>query len=417
MPDACPPSPCKSHRPWRWCGASLAASVVLLTACAGVAPPGPQLSSTGLATPPALRLIGTAAIAAGTEVLGTTFGGISGIDYDPTQGRWLLISDDRSALQPARVYTATLRYTATHLETPAITGTVPLRQASGAPYPSPRQAEPGVDVPDAEAVRWLPGGQTFLWTSEGDFTRGFGPQWRESQADGAWVRELPLPAAFGQVPDLRRGPRANATLEGLALSPDGGTAWLAMETAWIQDGPRPTPTAPGGPVRITAMDVASGRPLRQIAYVPDAVPRARRIPWGPQLNGVSEVLADGPHHLLVLERGYSAGAGFSARLYRIDTRAGSNTLALDALQTEGARNHTTVPKTLVADLDHLGAGALDNLEGMAWGPPLAGGGRVIVFVSDDNFNPAQATQFIAAEYRDAAAVPSAPSAPAAGAAP
>lgn len=377
---------------------------MLVVACTGAR----QGLEPETAAPAALRLIGTAAIAPGTEVLGTTFGGISGIDYDPVQDRWLLISDDRSALQPARIYTATLHYTATHLETPAITGTAPLRQANGTPYPPPRHAAPDVDVPDAEAVRWLPGGQAFLWTSEGDFARGFGPQWREHRADGAWVRELPLPAAFGRVPDFRRGPRANATLEGLALSPDGRTAWLAMETAWIQDGPRPTPQAPGGPLRITAMDVASGRPLRQIAYVPDAVPHARRIPWGPQLNGVSEVLADGPHHLLVLERSYSAGAGFSARLYRIDTRAGSDTLALEALRTEGAHNHTAVPKTLVADLDQLGAGPLDNLEGMAWGPPLAGGGRVIVFVSDDNFNPAQATQFIAAEYRGPAAVTSVP---------
>ncbi len=403
MPDTCLPPPLKT-RPWQRWAACLAASATLLASCTGA----PQDPASAPAAPGALRLIGTAAIAPGTEVLGTTFGGISGIDYDPVQDRWLLISDDRSALQPARIYTATLHYTATHLETPTITGTAPLRQANGAPYPPPRHAAPDVDVPDAEAVRWLPGGQAFLWTSEGDFARGFGPQWREHRADGAWVRDLPLPASFGRVPDFRRGPRANATLEGLALSPDGRTAWLAMETAWIQDGPRPTPQAPGGPLRITAMDVASGRPLRQIAYVPDAVPHARRIPWGPQLNGVSEVLADGPHHLLVLERSYSAGAGFSARLYRIDTRAGSDTLALPALEARGAGQHTAVPKTLVADLDHLGAGPLDNLEGMAWGPTLPGGGRVIVFVSDDNFNPAQATQFIAAEYRGLAAVPSLP---------
>ncbi|MCW0181997.1 MAG: esterase-like activity of phytase family protein, partial [Zavarzinia sp.] len=151
------------------------------------------------------------------------------------------------------------------------------------------------------------------------------------------------------------------------------------------------------PVRITAIDVASGRPLRQIAYQPDAVPRTRRLP-GPQMNGVSEILADGPHHLLVLERAYSAGAGFAARLYRIDTREGSDTLALDTL---APGNHRPAPKTLVADLSALGI-APDNIEGMAWGAPLRAGARgsgcVLVFVSDDNFNPAQVTQFIAAEY-------------------
>ena len=64
-------------------------------------------------------------------------------------------------------------------------------------------------------------------------------------------------------------------------------------------------------------------------------------------------------------------------------------------------NHTPVAKTLVADLAQLGLARLDNIEGMTWGAPLPGPGgprRVLVFVSDDNFNPAQVTQFIAAEY-------------------
>ena len=165
-----------------------------------------------------------------------------------------------------------------------------------------------------------------------------------------------------------------------------------MELPWHQDGPQATPDSGGAPVRITAMDIASGQPLRQIAYQGDAVPQRRRLP-GPQINGVSEILAHGPHHLLVLERSYSAGAGFGARLYRIDTRAGSDTLTLDALTPA---NHRPVPKTLVADLAALGL-TPDNIEGMTWGPPVQGR-CVLVFVSDDNFNPAQVTQFIAAQY-------------------
>lgn len=139
-----------------------------------------------------------------------------------------------------------------------------------------------------------------------------------------------------------------------------------MEGAWRQDGPLPTRQAPGGPLRITALDIASGQALRQIAYVPDAVPRERRIPWGPRLNGVSEILADGPGHLLVLERAYSAGAGFSARLYRIDTRSATDTLALERLEPG---NHIPAAKTLVADMPGPGLDAVDNLEGMAWGHP------------------------------------------------
>ena len=168
-----------------------------------------------------------------------------------------------------------------------------------------------------------------------------------------------------------------------------------MEFAWHQDGPPARHGQPGGPVRFTLIDLEDGRPLRQIAYQPDAAPHARRLPFGPELNGVSEILDAGAHHVLVLERAYAAGAGFAARLYRIDTRRGSDTLGLDTL-TPG--NHTPAPKTLVADFAALGQ-AVDNLEGMTWGAPLADGTCVLVLVSDDNFNPAQSTQFVVAEYR------------------
>ncbi len=36
----------------------------------------------------------------------------------------------------------------------------------------------------------------------------------------------------------------------------------------------------------------------------------------------------------------------------------------------------------------------DNLEGMALGPPMADGRRPLVVVGDNNFNPAQETQFV-----------------------
>ncbi len=361
-------------------------ALLALAGCAlPLAPPAPEALLA-----PHLRLIGVAELGPGTEYGGTTIGGLSGIDYDQERGEYLLISD-----AGARVYTARLQYGAHGLAAPQFTGVQALRHASGQPFAPWWRPQPGMDRPDAEAVRWLPGAQALLWTSEGDFGRGFGPQLRESRADGTHLRDLPLPAGF--TPTAESGPRRNGTLEGLALSPDGRTAWLAMELPWRQDGESATPAGGGAPVRITAIDVASGRPLRQIAYQPDAVPRTRRLP-GPQMNGVSEILADGPHHLLVLERAYSAGAGFAARLYRIDTREGSDTLALDTL---APGNHRPAPKTLVADLSALGI-APDNIEGMAWGAPLRAGARgsgcVLVFVSDDNFNPAQVTQFIAAEY-------------------
>lgn len=359
---------------------------IALLALAGCALPlAPPAPAPLLA--PHLRLVGVAELAHGSEYAGARIGGLSGIDYDAHSGEYLLISD-----ASARIYRARLHYDAQRLDMPQFTATQDLLHTSGQPFAPWWRRQAGMDRPDAEGLRWLPGKTSFLWSSEGDFSRGFGPQLRESRLDGRPVRDIALPASFSPGTQPRRGPRGNGTLEGLALTPDGRTAWLAMELPWHQDGPQATPDSGGAPVRITAMDIASGQPLRQIAYQGDAVPQRRRLP-GPQINGVSEILAHGPHHLLVLERSYSAGAGFGARLYRIDTRAGSDTLTLDALTPA---NHRPVPKTLVADLAALGL-TPDNIEGMTWGPPVQGR-CVLVFVSDDNFNPAQVTQFIAAQY-------------------
>ena len=51
-------------------------------------------------------------------------------------------------------------------------------------------------------------------------------------------------------------------------------------------------------------------------------------------------------------------------------------------------------RELVLDFDELGI-ALDNLEGMAFGPDLPDGRRTLVLVSDDNFSETQVTQFLA----------------------
>lgn len=384
--------------------ASLLAACVVLQACIAPSAPAPAPAPAPSSPPPrpacpCLRLIGESTLPERWNFGGTTVGGLSGIDYDAAQGRYILLSDDRSNVDAARFYTARIRYTADALAAPEFTGVTALRSAAGAPYPPGRRAPRGVDVPDPEAVRWLPGGTDFLWSSEGDFARGFGPALRVSRAaDGALLRDYALPAYLQPGAPQQTGPRNNATLEGLALMPGGATAWLAMEGPWLQDGARATHHSGGAPVRFTAIDIASGAALRQVAYPPDAVPHASPLPGGYTTNGVSEILADGPGHLLVLERSYTLGVGNSVRLYRVALASGSDTLGLPALVPG---NHTPVHKTLVADFAELGLKRVDNIEAMTWGEPLAGPGgphRVLVFVSDDNFNPAQVTQFIAAQY-------------------
>ncbi|MDI1239905.1 MAG: esterase-like activity of phytase family protein [Polaromonas sp.] len=353
--------------------------------------------------PPRLRLIGEARLPHRLQFQGTTVGGLSGIDHDEASGLYYLLSDDGSTINPARFYTARLSLETSHLGEPMLTGVTSLRQADGSIYPAALQ---GIQVADPEAIRWRPASQTLLWTSEGHALTGAAPALRESRADGTLVREFALPAMFNF--QLTQGPRSNRALEGLALSPDGQQAWIAMEGALRQDGPLPTVQAPGGPCRFTRLDLASGKAVRQIAYVPDAIPRAPVPPATQADNGVTEILMLDADRMLVLERAYMAGhdalSGNSLRLYLIDTREATDTLNAPQLQPG---TFQPVAKTLLADFSAFtGAGPgprlqrLDNTEGMCWGPRLPNGHRSLHFISDDNFNSRQITQWLAFEFFD-----------------
>lgn len=372
-----------------------------LLAGAAAALAGAALGGCSLPAPPArgsgrLQLLGEARLPMGARFRDVPVGGLSGIDFDPVQGEYLLLCDDRSDLAPARFYTARWSPDAAG-SPPRWVDMTSLRRADGAPWPSRRQAVDGVPVPDPEAIRLRADTGTVLWTSEGDVARGFGPALYEARRDGVLLREFPLPAMFRPDAAGRRGPRDNLGFEGLALTPDGTGAWLAMESPLIEDGPIPTLDAAGGPCRFTLVELASGRTLRQIAYLPDPIPLRPRLPGGFADNGVSEVLMLDAHRMLVLERAYAAGTGNSLRLYQIDTREAGDTLGLAAL---AAGNHRAAPKALVADFATLGLSRLDNTEGMCWGPALPDGRRMLVVVSDDNFNPMQITQFAAFAFTE-----------------
>ena len=300
----------------------------------------------------------------------------------------------RSDLAPARFYTLKLEVTATRLGAPELVDVTLLRQQSGLPHPSRRQ---GGEVVDPEGLRWLPRSGTLLWSSEGDARLDLDPFVREAAADGRFLRELSLPDHLHMRAAPGLGPRDNLTLEGLAVTPDGATVWAAMEAALQQDGPVPGVGRPGGPCRFTQLDLASGRAMTQRAYLPDAIPQAPLAPGGFADNGVSEILMIDAHRMLVLERAYAAGVGNSLRLYEVDTQGGSDTL--DSAQLT-AGSFRPMAKRLVADFARLGLSRLDNTEGMCWGPALPGGSRTLVCVSDDNFNPLQATQFVAFEYTE-----------------
>jgi hypothetical protein len=373
--------------------AMVAVGLAWVLAGCGVVPPAGQGTV-------ALRFIGEQLIPWKARFGGTTVGGLSGIDYDAASGDWVLASDDRSALEPARYYRARLAFTAQSFDAVDLRSVHFFRQGDGSTYPAVKeqQARGGV-VADIESVRVDPRDGSVWYTSEGDRRLGFDPFVRRAGADGALRGELPLPAMLRAHPDRELGVRNNLSLEGLSFAPDGDSLWLALEAPLYEDGEPPTP-AHGAFARVTQLDRA-GRVLGQFAYPIDAIPA---VPGEgkPADNGIAEIVATGPRTLLVLERSAVQGEDGRyrnyIRLYEADLRGASDVGALPALA--GAA-FTPAAKRLVLDFATLDLPVLDNVEGFAFGPRLPNGNATVVFVSDDNFSKRQVTQLLLFEARPA----------------
>jgi hypothetical protein len=341
-----------------------------------------------------LRFIGTVTVPNDKTVDGTLVGGLSGIDYDPAADLWYLISDDKSDKNPARFYTAKLAFDKAHFASVEIEHAVTLLQSDGQPYPN---AKAGGEVPDPESIRRDPETGNLWWTSEGDRKLGLSPFLRVAAPDGKQAGDIPTPDIFTMNKDQEIGPRHNLGFEGLSFAPDGKSVWLAMESALYQDGPIATPSA-GAIARLTRLD-RDGKVLAQFAYPLDPV---QAVPTGKNGdNGVSEILALDDHRALVLERSGVEGADgiwkMYIRVYAIDTTGATDIAAVPSL---ASANYIPVPKRLVIDLAKTAdIGLVDNIEGMSWGPTLPDGKRSLVLVSDNNFNPAQITQFLAFEVQ------------------
>jgi hypothetical protein len=361
--------------------------VGLLLAClAGCATPAaPQI---------AVAFIGAVRLPAGLAVGGMPVGGLSAIDYDSATGRWVLFSDDRSEHAPARAYQASLAFDRRHFHGVAIEGVTVLRRDDGTPYPAPR---PGATI-DIEAGRVDPVDGSWWYASEGQPSL-----LRHADVDGLLLEDVALPEALRGCTACVHGARINLGIEGLAFAPDGRTLWLALEAPLWQDGGLPTPQH-GALARITRLD-RSGRQLAQYAYPLDAIPVAP-APGRLADNGISEVLAIDSTRLLVLERSGSQDAAgrfaFHVRLYEAAIDDATDVAAIGSLAGATVR---PMRKRLLLDAGTLPLAPVDNLEGMAWGPPLADGSASLVLVSDDNFSAAQVTQFLLFAVRGRPPVP------------
>ncbi len=185
---------------------------------------------------------------------------------------------------------------------------------------------------------------------------------------------------------LRPGIRHNLGIEGIGYAAAGARRYVFTVNEQALEGDGPGSTADHGTVVRLARHSLDGEPGLEVAYLTDPVFTA-----GYGDAGVSDLAALSPDRVLVLERGWVKGAGNSIRVYAVDLRGAPSIAALD-----DARRAAPVAKRLVLDLATVDdrrcsvppapqrRKIFDNYEGLAVGPALGDGRRVLFLVSDDN---------------------------------
>ncbi len=326
----------------------------------------------------ALSLVGRAVLPRDLEYEKTRVGGLSGLAWDAESGRFLAISDDRGRFGPVRVYRIRLdvadardgRFPFT--ATASVEGMTLLTDAKGRPFVPSRI--------DTEGLALLPG--RLLVSTEAIARHGIPAAITEHAPDGRLRRELALPAKL--LPAPGRGVRDNLGFEGLAATPDGRYLFAGLENALEQDG-APADVKTPSPARLLRFDLASGGPPTEFVYVVDPVSPPPLNEGLFRVNGLSDLLPLGPDRLLVLERQFIDGTGNAARIWDVSLQGATDVSSLESLS--GAE-YVPARRTLLLDLAETGV-ALENFEGLAFGPTLPDGRASLVVASDDNFNPEQ----------------------------
>lgn len=335
------------------------------------------------------RLLGMVTLQSGIEFEGTEVGGFSAITYDPERGLFYVLADDPGGRAPARFYTLELDLSDGRLD-PAdvrLTGVTPLVDQRGAVFPPL--------LIDGEGIALTPS-DTLLVSSEGNVDRSVEPSIREFTLAGRELRRFPIPKRLRPRRGQPFGVRHNLVFESLARTPDGRFFFTATENAAFQDGPM-ADLGVSSPVRVLKYDLASGRPVAEFCYLVEPVIDPPVTADAFRVNGLVELIALDEEELVAMERSYSQGVGNRIRLYRTTLAGATDVRRVKRLGKLRADQLVYAGKEKLVDLADLGV-VPDNVEGMTFGPDLPDGRRTLILVSDNNFSPAQPTQFLALAF-------------------
>ena len=340
-----------------------------------------------------LKFLGEYDIANGQQFKGTTIGGLSGIDYDVKDDIYYIVSDDRSAINPARFYTAKIHVRENGIDSVEFIDVKSLLQKNGETYPNSNQ-DP-FHTPDPEDIRYNPVKDEIIWSSEGERKPQDNiledPSLVIVDRTGNYKDSFELPANM-HMHETENGPRQNSVFEGLAFSADHKYLFVSVEEPIYEDGPRAGAGDSTAWIRIIKFDTETRKQIAQYAYRTEAVAYPA-IPAGSlKINGVSAILSAGENKLYVVERSFSTGRiACTIRVFLADVSEATDVANTNSVQTQPVSK--PVSKKLLINMDDLGR-YVDNIEGITFGPTLPNGHRTLIFVADNNFSPLQKTQLL-----------------------
>lgn len=345
-----------------------------------------------------LRLIGEYDVPHNLSFKNTTIGGLSGIDYDSKHDVYYMICDDRSAINPARYYTAKIFFSEKQIDSVVFVNTTTLLQKNGTAYPNSKQ-DPA-HTPDPEALRYNPVTGQMIWTSEGErIVKGKdtvleNPAITLISPNGKYIDTFPLPKNL-HMHATENGPRQNGVLEGLSFANGYKNFYVNVEEPLYEDGPRADLTENNPWIRFYKYDVATKKNTAQYAYKLDPIAYPSIPADGFKINGVPDILSVGNDQFIVLERSFSTGRmPCTIKLFLADAKGASDIRKINSLKETPAAKPIT--KKLLLNMDSLGV-YVDNVEGVTFGPTLPNGHKTLVLVADNNFLVFERTQFFVFE--------------------
>lgn len=327
------------------------------------------------------------------------FGGISAVDWSGEGNDYWFLADrgplDGAVDWPCRVHRVRLNFVfneadqASSKVTAEIIETVFLEDFHGHRFTGLASAyTPSPEHPvrlDPEGLRVSPNG-TFYISDE------YGPRLMEFSRAGRLIRELTMPAHYQcscpgttwqvELPQNDTGRQSNRGMEGLAISGDGKRLFGMMQSPLLQDCHRINKTA--SPIgRNCRLPVFSAKGDLEAEYVYQLDDQSLKL---------NEIIECGPDQLLTIERdGLPGESAVCKNLMLISLREATNVAGRgEALTDELARNVKTVKKHVLLNLLdpkwHLAGDQMpEKIESLAFGPDLSDGRRLLIVVSDNDF--------------------------------